>query len=590
MHPIRTSKAYIRSTPFVFMYQAGSGLVLAATTSALKELAMGALYLKGRVAVTTGDFTFLFTTWQGWLILLLAVLSLYLFIALESCGNVAYAKHWVLGERTTVREVLKEGFTSTKRLLSPFGLVMVLYVALLAPLLGIGSSLSVTNGLHMPYFITSVIESVPLYHALYLLACVLFAVFGFAGTFFFQGIVYDGLPAWESYKQSVRLMKDNLSNYLANMVLFFVILLLLGILIGLVIPALLTIAYGLAVPSAGQRVFSLLYALLIGLAPSSIIAVFSFYLTLKHTQLYRRYTAGEEDVLGVPGKSGLVPFVVCSVVVALLFIPISHLMDAHFEELFPKRSDVAVIAHRAGGSEAPENTVAALDVAANAGAWGAEIDIQRTADGHYVVNHDDDFKRVSGDSRTPSQMTLEEVKQLTVCNPDGTPSTVPVATYEEMLEGSRDRLVLFVELKGKTADRQMADDAVRIARDMGMLDQCVFISLKYDLIDYLAKNYDDVQTGFLEFASFGDGTELSGDYLAMEEELATSITVDDFHEKEKKILVWTVNSKRSQKYFLDSECDAIITDNITQAAEVRTELEGRDDITRALERVARSLF
>ena len=36
MHPIRTSKAYIRSTPFVFMYQAGSGLVLAATTSALK--------------------------------------------------------------------------------------------------------------------------------------------------------------------------------------------------------------------------------------------------------------------------------------------------------------------------------------------------------------------------------------------------------------------------------------------------------------------------------------------------------------------------------------------------------------------------
>ena len=590
MHPIRSTSAYVRSVPFIFMYQVVSGLALTAIAGALRELAMGALFLQGRVAITTGDFAFVFTSWQGWVILLLAVLSLHVYVGLELCGTVAYGKHWALGERTTVREVMKEGFTSTRKLVNPFGLVMVLYIALLAPLLGVGSSLSLTNKLYMPDFIMSVVNDTPLYLNLYRCVAGLFMAFGFFGTFFFQGVVCDGLTAWKSYAQSARLIKEHLFNYLVNMLLFYVVVLFFGILICFGIPTLLTVAFSLVVPTAGERMTSLLYSLLIGLFMTTLIAVSSFFVMLRNTELYRRYTTGQEVVLGVPGKSGLLPFTLLAVLATLLCFPVSYLFDQNFEELVPKSRDVAVIAHRAGGKEAPENTAAALDVAAEKGAWGAEIDIQRTADGAYIVNHDDDFNRIAHDRRTPSEMTLEEIKRLVVLNPDGSSSGVPISTYEEMLEGSRDRLVLFVELKGKTADRQMADDAVRIARDMGMLDQCVFISLKYDLIEYLERNYEDVQTGFLEFASFGSNEELLCDYLAMEEELATSVVIDDIHERGKKVLVWTVNSESSQKFFLDSECDAIITDQITQAGKVREELEARDDDELVVERLVRMLF
>ena len=39
--------------------------------------------------------------------------------------------------------------------------------------------------------------------------------------------------------------------------------------------------------------------------------------------------------------------------------------------------------------------------------------------------------------------------------------------------------------KGETADRQMADDTVKAVREYGMEDECVLISLKYELIDYI---------------------------------------------------------------------------------------------------------
>ena len=120
----------------------------------------------------------------------------------------------------------------------------------------------------------------------------------------------------------------------------------------------------------------------------------------------------------------------------------------------PVENDVKIIAHRGGGNEGPENTVAGIEAACAAGAYGSEIDIQRTKDGEYVLLHDGNFKRVAGDSRTPEEMTLKQIRKLSV---DGE----PIPTFEEALTASKGRIVLFTELKGDSADKKMADDAVK---------------------------------------------------------------------------------------------------------------------------------
>lgn len=138
-------------------------------------------------------------------------------------------------------------------------------------------------------------------------------------------------------------------------------------------------------------------------------------------------------------------------------------------------------------------------------------------------------------------------------------------------------LILFVELKGKTADQQMADDAVRIATERGVLDRCVFISLKYNPIKYLEETYPNVETGYLAFASCGDTADIPCDYLALEEQVVRDLVIDTVRQSGKGVLVWTVNSSSEQESFLAMDADAIITDNMTRAAEEKQKIANWDD-------------
>ena len=154
-----------------------------------------------------------------------------------------------------------------------------------------------------------------------------------------------------------------------------------------------------------------------------------------------------------------------------------------------------------------------------------------------------------------------------------------------MLISSKGRMVLFTELKGHTADRKMADDAVELIRQYRMEEETVLISLKYDLIDYIETNYPEMQTGFLTFASFGKTAALNCDYLGLEEESVTTDAIDAIHKEGKKALVWTANEKGSQKHFLCTDVDGLITDEVSQAVGLVRELEQRSDLDRMIDRI-----
>ena len=299
---------------------------------------------------------------------------------------------------------------------------------------------------------------------------------------------------------------------------------------------------------------------------------------MKVTQLYYLYK-GEEPVPFHPWKKNNPKYTAMLIVVWILAVGAATvLMTRRFDTLFPQESTVRIIAHRGGGTEAPENTTAGIEKAWEIGAFGSEIDIQRTKDGFYILNHDGDFQRVAGVKRKPKDMTLAEIKELSI-------EGEPVATLEEALEATRGKGILFIELKGSTADRQMADDTVKTVKEHGMEDECVLIGLKYELIDYIETTYPEIQTGYLTFASFGDTAKLNCDYLAMEEESATAEVISEIHKQGKKVLVWTSNGKRAQKHFLCSKIDGLITDNASQALELIQELRERTDLRRMADRL-----
>lgn len=99
--------------------------------------------------------------------------------------------------------------------------------------------------------------------------------------------------------------------------------------------------------------------------------------------------------------------------VAILLIELFHLNYNSnqllvFQDLRPK-----IIAHRAGSTFGPENSLKALEVTRNSKVAAAvEIDVQLTKDREVILNHDSTLKRITGNSSRAIDLNLSEIKNL----------------------------------------------------------------------------------------------------------------------------------------------------------------------------------
>jgi len=264
-------------------------------------------------------------------------------------------------------------------------------------------------------------------------------------------------------------------------------------------------------------------------------------------------------------------------IIPIITIGFSILFFIGFDEFFPKERDIWVVAHRGGGSLNVENSVIGLQSAIENGTYASEIDVQRTKDGYYIINHDNTFKRLAKVKKAPGDMSLEEIKNLTIKDENGETS---VATIEEMLDEAKGKIHLFIELKGSSADEKMADDIVAMIKERDMIDECVILSLNYNLTNYVEMNYPEITTGYLYYFSFGLVTSLNCDYLILEEQPATQEMIFRIHAAGKKAIVWTVNTEEALNLFLDSNADGIITDEVENANKVQERLSNRTDMER----------
>ena len=564
-------KPYYQAIPKLLKFQLISIIVLSAVTRAISVLFSLMLGISGKAAVTSGDLSFLFTTWHGYVIMLLLLILVLSYIAVELNAMLIYCNKILDGEDPSILVCIKDGFIALKKFMNLRGLAIIIYAVLISPLLGLGFSISLTKSFYIPSFIMSVIIANPLLRTGYTILMLALAIIAIIYCFIIFGTLLDGIPIKESSAVARKLMKANWKNYIWE-VICFIVLATLAISLSAAVPAgFLLIVQFIPMSEKALLFCDLLFA-------SLIVAVFLFAITLsaslflvKLTMLYKKYQSeGQWSYHNREKKHH--PFVITAAALVFIGCIIFAIVGTyHFNEIFNNEINTEIIAHRAGGIEAPENTVKGVEVAYELGAKGCEIDIQRTLDGYYVINHDPDFQRVAGIKKKPSEMTLAEVRELRV---DGE----PVPTLEEMLDASRNKVILFVELKGETADKQMADDAVRIIKEMGMEDQSVLISLKYDLLEYIEQKYPEMLTGYLAFISLGRIENTPFDYLALEEEISTSYTIEAIHQKGKKIMVWTVNNADDIEHFMTIGADAIITDSVKLAGEKKRQLSNRQPL------------
>ena len=573
---IETFKPYRLSMGDIIRYRSITFIVSSVSLKLLKTLAMFLIFSTGRVAVSSGDFAFLFKSWQGPFIIILGLGMLFLYVVFDLNTQIIYASK-ILHGKADLFGSIREGFLSIPRFFTPDGIGIILYIALIAPIAGFGLSISLTQDLYIPTFISSVIRSTPVYNILYRVLIALFFFIGLIHIFILHGILLDKLPSNKADDESRALMKQHWKDFFKQNIIFFLataaVNFFLAIII-LVIPGIISV---FLLDDLSHLKIAGIFLLLMFVIVTIVINSFfqSFYL-IRITQLYYEYKGEKMSFIREKKSNLLANAIKAAAVIAAMFVA-AVLIDQHFDMIFPSEITTSIIAHRAGGIEAPENTITGIEKAIELGAQGAEIDIQRTKDGYYIVNHDNNFSRLCSNPAKPSQLTLDEVKDLLIRDPNYPDDPEDVATFEEMLDAAKGRIILFIELKGDSADTRMVDDAVKMIKERDMVDECVLISLKYDLVDYAERKYPEIQTGYLTFISFGNTALLNCDYLGLEEESATAAVIDAIHDSGRKVMIWTPNDKSKQEHFLTSKADFIITDKIAQAMEQIDELSERSD-------------
>jgi glycerophosphoryl diester phosphodiesterase len=137
-------------------------------------------------------------------------------------------------------------------------------------------------------------------------------------------------------------------------------------------------------------------------------------------------------------------FLSTAIVISGCFFSTAHVMSSNAN----LAQDVEIIGHRGAAYDAPENTLASVNLAWKRNADAVEIDIYLTRDGHIVAVHDETTKRYGGPDKKIVAQTLAELKTIDVGRwKDIKWSGERISELAEVLETIPDGKRLFIEIK-----------------------------------------------------------------------------------------------------------------------------------------------
>jgi glycerophosphoryl diester phosphodiesterase len=262
-----------------------------------------------------------------------------------------------------------------------------------------------------------------------------------------------------------------------------------------------------------------------------------------------------------------------------LIAPLSHARAAHSDDA----DGPSVIAHRGASGYAPENTLAAVDKAAELGIRWVENDVQRTKDGALVVLHDNSLRRTTDveevfPDRAPwnvRDFTAAEIARLDAGSwfgPEYAGARVPtLQQFVDRLEHHHQKLLL--ELKSPDLYPGIEQQTLKVLANEGWLDRhhvagrLVVQSFDADSIRTVHDLKPTVKTGFLgtppvsdlpEYAEFTD--QINPSYGSLSMSYVSSVhAFTGPHGRPMEVLTWTVDAADTARLVAGYGVDGIIT-------------------------------
>jgi glycerophosphoryl diester phosphodiesterase len=235
---------------------------------------------------------------------------------------------------------------------------------------------------------------------------------------------------------------------------------------------------------------------------------------------------------------------------------------------------VQVTSHRGFSMRYPENTLVSIEGAINAFADVVEMDVRVTQDNQFVILHDDNLLRTTGINVSVARLPIDVVTSIDAgrwFSPEFTGERIP--SLIQALELTKGRINVNLDLKLTARQVDLIPDLVAIIDEYEMQYQVLLTSTCLPCLEKAKEVNPNIQTGFITYRinpSLLDNPLI--DLVSMRSTFVTQPVVMQVQAANKKILVWTVNSRTEIERLSNLGVNNIITSRPDYVKQVLFEL------------------
>ena len=524
-----------------------------------------ALTLAGEEHLDKNNILHILTNPYSFVILNLLVLIVAFFMFIEF-SILTFTIYGQLTEKQySFRSILDNAWNKTKNLAGFQTLFFIFYFLITIPTINLGVKSVLAKNLFIPKFISSEIMKTNSGLIVWGLIMIVFAYLNLRLIFTLPLTAVGDENILDSIKRSWELTKTGKRKLVLTILLFEIIYLLIAaVLTGVITYICIYFDNDGNNPVIQTLFFSSISGIIFFLGVISKVTVITSLITvlIDHNEISEKLVNNLNEN---KKKSRLV------VTLTTVIIVVAVLMNGFNMYGNGVNKNIETIAHRGYVAKGVENSIEALEGAAEVGADYVEFDIILTKDNKFVVMHDYNLKRLAGLNKRVQDMNFDEVVGLTIKQGDFT-SKIP--SLEEFVNRAKElNMNLVIELKPHGAEPPNYIDILIDEVKRLKLENYKFMSLNSKVMEELETKVPNLETGYVIPLQFGNFHHSNVDFFVIEDFSYRDRLVEQARKENKQVFVWTINDPALITKYLQSPADGIITDKPEIVKEEKNILE-----------------